>query len=326
MGYNRENYMRIRAEYEGKNLRAKEAAKNRAEALYPSHPELKRIDLMLSQTGMSIFREATKGTAGLDERIAALRETNATLLEARGAYLESIGYPKDYTSVKYDCDKCSDTGFVGLKMCDCMKKALVTAGYESSGLSKLIMTQSFETFKADYYNDKPEEKSIMMQNVENCKEFANRFSENNGESMLFIGGPGLGKTHLSTAVAKVVIERGFDVVYDTAQNILADFEYERFSRGYSDTSEPKTAKYFDCDLLIIDDLGTEISNQFTTACIYNIINTRMNKSKSMLISTNLNNKGILERYGERVVSRLFGEFMAYRFVGKDVRLQRAMGK
>ncbi|MBQ2766264.1 MAG: ATP-binding protein, partial [Clostridia bacterium] len=144
----------------------------------------------------------------------------------------------------------------------------------------------------------------------------------NGENVFFCGTTGLGKTHLSTAIAKTLIERGFDVVYDTAQNILSDFEYERFGRSYGDDSESRTDKYFDCDLLIIDDLGTEMTNQFTVSCLYNIINTRINHSKSMLISTNLTQNEIRERYSDRITSRLFGDFMVMRFVGKDIRLQK----
>jgi len=206
-----------------------------------------------------------------------------------------------------------------------MHRALVMAGYESSGIGKLIRTQSFESFRLDYYTD-PSDLDTMRKVLEHCTNFVNEFSTDNARSMLFVGGTGLGKTHLSTSVAKAIIDRGFDVVYDTTQNILADFEYERFVRGYSDNTGNRTAKYFDCDLLIIDDLGTEMSNQFTVACIYNIINTRINNSKSMIISTNLNQKEMRERFGERIVSRLFGEFMALRFAGKDVRLQKALGK
>lgn len=326
MGFNKENYVKIRSEFETKNLQAKEAAERRARALHEQHPQLKEIDSLLSQTGFSILRESTKGSVGLEERLAALRDTNRMLLEARASYLESIGLPKDYTSVKYECDKCSDTGFVGVNMCECMRRALIMAGYESSGIGKLIKTQSFESFDLNYYNDTVENRKTMERVVETCKSFADDFSAENGESMLFVGPTGLGKTHLSTSIAKTVIERGFDVVYDTAQNIISDFEYERFVRGYQDNSEVRTLKYFDCDLLIIDDVGTEMSNQFTVACLYNIINTRINNSKSMLISTNLSQKDILERFGERITSRLFGEFVALRFVGKDVRLQKAIRK
>lgn len=322
MAYNRENYVRIRQEYADKNLRAKKAAEARASELHMQYPELEKIDKVLAETGLSIFKEAAKGKEGLEERIAAIREGNKSLLEARGAYLESIGYPADYTAVKYECEKCSDTGFVGTKMCECMRRALILAGYESSGIGGLIRTQSFESFSLDYYKRTPSELANMQMIFDTCKAYAERFCDKNGESLLFCGTTGLGKTHLSTSVAKVLIERGFDVVYDSAQNIISDFEYERFGRGYGDDTDSRTDKYFECDLLIIDDLGTEVANQFTVSCLYNIINTRINHSKSTLISTNLTQEEILKRYGDRITSRLFGDFMAMQFVGKDIRLQK----
>ena len=134
---------------------------------------------------------------------------------------------------------------------------------------------------------------------------------------------GLGKTHLSSACAKAVIDRGFDVVYESAQNIFSDFEYERFNRGYNtDAQNEKTARYFETDLLIIDDLGTEVTNQFTTACLYNIVNTRMCTGKGMIINTNLKKEELVAKYQDRITSRLFGEFEICLFMGKDIRSQK----
>lgn len=323
MGYNKENYARIRQEYADKNLRAKEAAERRAEELHRKYPELLKIDRVLSETGLNIFRESMKGREGLEERLKKLRESNEELLSARGAYLESIGYPRDYTAVKYECDICKDTGFCGTKMCECLRRDLVLAGYESSGIGKLMRTQSFETFDLNYYRRSPEEYANMQLVLDTCREYAKSFSGDTCDNLFFCGTTGLGKTHLSTAVAKCVIEKGCDVVYDTVQNILADFEDERFGRGYGD-DESETEKYLDCDLLIIDDLGTESSNKFTVSCLYNIINTRINRKKSMIISTNLTQNEIRTQYNDRITSRLFGEFMVLQFTGKDVRLQKVI--
>lgn len=324
MGYNKENYARIRKEYADKNLRAKEAAQRRADELHAKYPELLKIDRVLAETGLKIFHESMKGREGLEKRIEKLRESNEELCAARGIYLESIGYPKDYTSVKYECEICKDTGFVGTKICQCMRRDLILAGYESSGIGKLMQTQSFDSFDLNYYGRSSAERKNMGLILEACREYAKNFSESSGESLFFCGTTGLGKTHLSTAIAKAVIDRGFDVVYDTAQNILSDFEYERFGRGYGDNSQSHTDKYFDCDLLIIDDLGVEVSNQFTVSCLYNIINTRINNSKSMIISTNLVQNEIRARYNDRITSRLFGDFMVLKFVGKDIRMQKVI--
>lgn len=322
MGYNKDNYLRIRQEYADKNKRAKEAAERRANELHQKYPELMKIDRVLSETGLSIMRESLKGREGLEERIEKLRASNRELQAVRAEYLRSIGYPADYTAVKYECEKCSDTGFIGTKLCECMRRDLILAGYESSGIGKLIRTQSFESFRLDYYNRSPEERRNMELILDTCRTYAERFTSECGDNMFFCGTTGLGKTHLSTSVAKRVVERGFDVVYDTSQNILADFEYERFTRGYGDDSESRTDKYFNCDLLIIDDLGAEIANQFTVSCLYNIINTRINRSGAMIISTNLAQNEIRDRYSDRITSRLFGDFMVMRFVGKDIRLQK----
>lgn len=324
MGYNKENYAKIRQIYQDKSRLASEAAERRCAELYVNHPELRKIDGALSETGIRVLQESAKGREGLEARIAALRDNNMELQAARRAYLESVGYPADYTDVKYECDKCRDTGFDGVGMCECMRQALVLAGYESSGIGKLIATQSFESFDTSYYDGSSAERTQMGVVLDSCKKYVKEFGGAGSGNMLFFGGTGLGKTHLSTAVAKAVIDKGFDVVYDTAQNVLSDFEYERFGRGYGDTSEVKTKKYFDCDLLIIDDLGTEMTNQFSVSCIYNIINTRINNSAPMIISTNLARNELRERYSDRITSRLFGDFLPLHFVGKDIRMKKMM--
>ena len=326
MGYNRENYKRIRDEYQNKNLRPREDAERPADELHARFPDIAEIDRILADTGMRIFGEAMKGRENLDERIASLRAQNQELRKTRAELLASRGYPTDYSSVKYECRDCSDTGYVGTKMCHCMRERLIKAGYESSGIGRLIETQSFDTFKLDYYRQNPEQYNYMKQVYDLCRDYAESFTPEKGRNLLFCGTTGLGKTHMSTAIAKRVIEREFDVVYVTIQELVSDFEYERFYRGYTDEGEPKTTRYFDCDLLIVDDLGAEVSNQFTISCLYNVINTRINNARSMIVNTNLNENEIRSRYNDRITSRLFGEFEAFRFYGRDIREIKASEK
>jgi DNA replication protein DnaC len=157
-----------------------------------------------------------------------------------------------------------------------------------------------------------------------CRRYAEEFSEKTSDNILLTGATGLGKTHLSTAIGQEVIRRGFDCVYVSAQNLLSDFEYERFGRSYRDDSPDRTEGYFRCDLLIIDDFGTEMGNQFTVASLYNLINSRMNAGKPMIINTNLSSGEIRSRYDDRIASRLFGEFIFFRIQGTDIRQQKRM--
>ncbi len=326
MGYNRDNYRRIRQEYDGKNLRAKEAAEDRRRELHDRFPDIAELDSALSLTGLELMQAASRCRgAELEQEIARIRKNNRELQEARRSLLEAHGYPADYTAVRYECAECMDTGFVGARMCRCMKKKLIFAGYESSGIGYLIRTQSFDTFSPAYQQGNSRAYAACTANLTVCKEYAEHFDPAAGKNLLLIGDTGLGKTHLSTAIAKCVIEQGFDVVYITASDLFSDFEAERFGGRQAAETEHLTERYFDCDLLILDDLGTEIANQFTLSCLYNLLNTRLNRCRPMIMNTNLRQEDLRHRYTDRIASRLFGEFSPLLFIGSDVRAIKKTG-
>ncbi len=318
MGFNSEDFVRIRDEYSRKYLKAHRAADARAEELYTKIPELRRLDGILAATTSKIMSAFYSDDPQVS--IAAVRKENEILLAQRAEILKAFGYPEDYSDVKYECDKCGDTGYVDTKMCSCMRRALVVAGYESSGISGLMKTQSFDNFSLDYYRDTPENHKNMTVLLEALKKYAEEFSADTYKNLLFIGKTGLGKTHLSTSIAVKVIENGFDVFYVSACKLVGDFEAKQF--GYNPDRPVNTSRYFSSDLLIIDDFGTEMTNQFTLSCIYNIINERMISRKSTIINTNLGKSEITARYGDRVASRLFGEYLPIVFRGKDIREQK----
>ena len=317
MGYNRDDLIRIKGEYREKYQRARRSADMRAEEIYARIPEVKEIDIALSRTALEIMSAISNGKENAEEALARVKTRNASLMEKRGALLKAAGYPEDYTDVRYDCEKCGDSGYVDGRMCECMKRELVMAGYESSGLGKLISKQSFENFSLEYYKTGGANYKHMEFYFSSLRSFAENFSADTYKNFLLIGGTGLGKTHLSTAVAKAVIERGFDVLYVSAIDMFADFEQKQFGNG-----EDNTRRYFDCDLLIIDDLGTELTNQFTVSCLYNVINSRINAARSTFINTNLSQKDIEAKYAERITSRIFGEYYPLAFKGIDVRKQK----
>ena len=319
MGYNRDNYKRIREEYQTKYLRAREAADARRMELHMRLPAVADIDRALSKTGLDIMRVTLEGGEDREKKLAELRERNRLMQSARAEMLAKEGYPADYSSIHYECEKCGDSGYVDGKMCTCMRRALTLAGYESSGIADLLQTQTFDSFSLEYYRSDPNTYEQMAYNLKVMRNYAVELSSDKMRNLLLMGSTGLGKTHLSSAVAREVIDRGYDVQYVTAVGMLADFEYQRFSNSINGDEGESVARYYDCDLLIVDDLGTEVINQFTLSCIYNVINIRLTRKKSTVISTNLKQRELLEKYWDRVTSRLLGEYTPLMFVGTDVR-------
>ena len=313
--YAHENYRKVKEIIENRRQSAIAEAEAKNLEVASLSDDIRAIDEEMRNTGLLLFKTAC---AGGD--ITPIRERNLFLGEERRRALKKLGLPEDYTEIKYQCEKCSDTGFVGTKMCSCFKEMLITENIRSSGMGMLIEKQSFENFSLDRYKNSPDEYRRMELNFNVAKEFADNFGEG-GKNLLFIGKTGTGKTHLSTAIAKKVIEKGFEVLYDSAQNIVTAYEDDRFKSGYG-PYEPKGTKYIECDLLIIADLGTEFVNQFTVSCLYNLLNTRQNKNLSTVISTNLTAEELARKYEDRIYSRLVGrDSKILLFVGSDMRIE-----
>ncbi len=321
MGYSVEVVKKVREAFENKRANAASLAEQHRNEVSVKCPSILEIDRALSLTGLSVYKASLAGTDGLEERIANIKKENMELQATKREVLKSEGYPEDYLDIKYSCDKCDDTGYVGVNMCSCMKKALVKEAYAQSGLGKVLNTQTFKNFDLSYYENE-DDREHMAGILEKAKKYVSDFGKPDKDSnLLFNGTTGLGKTHITTAIAKGVIDKGFDVVYDSAQNIVRAFESERFEKD--ERAMVETRRYFDCDLLIIDDLGTEFRNTFTQSCIYNLLNTRLNAGKCMIISTNIESfEKMRETYDDRITSRLIGGFRTFKFVGRDIRLAR----
>lgn len=304
--------------FEQKRTLALSEAEKRCAQVWERCPEIKEIDTALSNTGLLVFRASMLPDGEREREIENLSKKSFELQERKKELLLKLGFDENYTKPRFECEKCSDTGYIGHKICTCYKKYLSEKRIKESGLSRYLGSQSFETFRLDLYPEtmgKSHVRENMKDTLEFCKSYAKGFDGESGESLLFVGGTGLGKTHLSSAIAQVVIEKGFSVVYDSAQNILATFERDRFSQSEKKPSD----KYFEADLLIIDDLGTEIKGASALSYFYTLINTRLVAMKSCIISTNLSPENLRRQYEERFVSRLFGEYAVFLFEGEDIR-------
>ncbi len=321
MPYNKHIYAAVKREYETKYLIARDLADTHRAEVHLALPEVAALDRELQLTGLAIMNAAIEG-GDVDAKIAEMRERNSELRRRRAAMLIAGGFTADYTDVKYECPACGDTGYIDCTMCGCMRQKIIEASFEASGVANLLREQRFDNFDLRYYEDDPMAHRRMGQIFNRMKQFAESFESGRSESLVLFGGTGLGKTHLSSAVAGCVLGKGHDVCYVSAVSLLSDFEMQRFGNSSGGETGIDTARYYDCDLLIIDDLGTEVSNQFTTSVLYNLINTRVNRHLSTVISTNLSQEDFRRRYWDRITSRVLGEYTVLPFLGKDIRAQK----
>ncbi|MBR2986570.1 MAG: ATP-binding protein [Clostridia bacterium] len=315
MAYRKENLRSVKQAYTEKRARALGLARARLTELHETYPEIREIDAALAKTGMKLVNAISAGAEGITERVAAIRKENEELQEARAEALRYYGLPSDYSDVRYECPDCEDSGYRGTEMCACMKRALSHLALESAGLAPLAKTQRFDTFSLTYYQG--EDREVMRRHLEFSKRYASEFCEHS-PSLLLVGKTGLGKTHLSTSIAVEVIEKGYDVVYVSAPTLFLALEAEKFGRD----SELHIDEVERCELLILDDLGTENPSPLHVNFLYRLINSRTVSGRPTIINTNLAPREIKERYTDRVASRLLGEYLVLGFVGKDVRMQK----
>ena len=315
MSYSPEVYTKINELYSAKRAAAISGLEERIARALRLIPQLSQIEEQLGATGLRVMAALKEKDGG--KMLAQVRRENDALVAARAKLLVENGLPADYCEPHFECPLCGDTGYADGKRCICMKKELYRAQAALSGLGGLLGRQTFENFDLSFYDDR--------ENAEKALNACRDFAENgvkSGDNLLLMGATGLGKTHLSTAVADRVMQKDGSVIYESAPNVLADFRYEQFGRGFNDRTPVRTDKYFSADLLIIDDLGSEMPGALAVSVLYNLINTRLNARLSTLLNTNLSPAELTERYDRRITSRLLGEYDIHELTGSDIRLQK----
>ena len=326
MGYSAEVVRRARERLaQAREDRESENRQHLAEA-YARVPRIREIDMELRRTmalaAQASFLQGSDGRAEMDK----VRFRNLELQRER-ARLAAEHFEEGFLDDSPVCDRCGGSGYLGTQMCECL--AELCRQEQKKEISILSGSKEhFAQFRLDYYPDRIDPtlgvniRSVMEKTFQSCKRYALTFSEKSG-NLLFSGDTGLGKTFLSACIARTVAERGYSVVYESAGNLFTKLERSKFSNDENARAEVK--KYSDCDLLIIDDLGTEMPGQFTTAALYSLVNERLLAAKPMIISTNLNVEDFSRRYSPQIASRLRGSFQRQTFLGEDIRVKKNWG-
>ena len=320
MSFNSEIVSEVAAFYDEQRRRDETEAESRRRELAEKIPGVAGIDRRLAMTGPRLMGIALKKS---DETVAQIRAEVESLRAERDRLLEANGYPADYSDVRYLCPLCQDTGAVDGKMCACMRRRIIEKEYAAAGIAGLIDECTFEKFSLSYYLSDPDSYANMKRVYDAVRAWADGFSLGS-PSLFFFGNTGLGKTHLAVTLAKTVIDKGYDALYSGAVGLFSDFESAKFRTTSGIESGNGTDRYFSAELLVIDDLGAEMTSAFTVSCLYDLINRRRAAGLPTIITTNLNQGELGPRYTDRIVSRLFGDYRPFYFSGVDVRRQKLM--
>lgn len=293
---------------------------------YEQLPRLREIDRQLRQT-MALAAQAVFSQGGDASKTMEQVKLENLSLQREREKLVALHFEEGYLDDSPVCDRCGGSGYIGTTMCECLME--LCRQEQRKELTLLSGgKETFHQFRLDYYSDEYDGKygtspRIIMEKVlRTCRSYAATFTPNSG-NLLFVGGTGLGKTFLSACIARTVADRGYSVMYETAGHLFSKLEQERFGGGEQQRREAD--KLRECDLLIVDDLGTEMPGQFVTAALYSLMNDRLLAGKPMLISTNLNIDELGKRYSPQIASRLHGSFSRLTFVGEDIRVMKNRG-
>jgi DNA replication protein DnaC len=310
------------------NLREEEAKnlKLRKNEITAKYPEIIDLDNKIQKLSLEMAVAVLKSNDG-EKTLNRYKEQITDLRVKKCEMLVERGYDPEYLTLRYHCNKCKDTGFIGNIKCICYKQKLVKLYYKNSELETAIKVNNFNNFDMSLFSNHKlgEEKFSPRKNMENnleyiLKDYIPNFQDIS-TNLLFYGNPGSGKTYLSYCIAKAILDKGFLVVYKTSDELIKNLRDIRFNNDSNLES-----LLLDCDLLIIDDLGAEYLNEFSITELFNLINKRILSSKKMLISTNLTLPGITKQYSERIASRLIGEFKLCKFYSEDIRIKKNLEK
>ena len=323
MSLTNSQYDDIMRGYEARQLVNKHKQNERLEKLYAQEPRIKEIDDSISTYSVACAKKLIDGD---NTALAKLRQDIASFKEEKEQLLCAHGYPADYLSPIYSCPDCKDTGYIDGEKCHCLKQAIIDTIYTQSNVKNILERENFSVFSYDYYSDTQKDPKTGLTSLETakravaeCERFIADFGTTS-QNLLFYGNTGVGKTFFTNCIAKELLEKSYSVIYFTAFQL-----FDILSKGVFEKDADAIAAHqniFDCDLLIIDDLGTELSNAFTVSQLFLCVNERILREKSTIISTNLNLVEVRDLYSERTFSRISNNYNIIKLFGDDIRIQK----
>lgn len=309
-------YDRIFRQYEEKQRQNRLEALRRRDQVYESLPEYRELEDAVASLSVA---QGKKLLAGDDAALDNLRKDLAALKERKKRLLSDAGLPADYLEPVFSCPDCRDTGYIGREKCHCLKQAEITLLYEQSGIQDMLKRNNFSLLSYEYYTG--EGLTLFKHAVETCLSFIKNFNSDY-RNLFFYGTVGTGKSFLSGCVAKELMDRGYSVIYFGAAGLFDLLSSVSFDAKNRDERQNTYSDLYRCDLLILDDLGTELTNQFTASQLFSLLNERHLGKKSTLISTNFSLAELRDRYSDRIFSRITSNFEVCRLAGEDIRMYK----
>ncbi|MBQ6834941.1 MAG: ATP-binding protein [Lachnospiraceae bacterium] len=330
MALSNSQYEAIMRIYNQRQFQNKRNQDERVREVYAKVPQVEALTDEITATMAQAGRYVLMGDT---DRAEAMKQEAALLKEQKALYLDRNGYPADYLDMKYHCPKCRDTGRVDGQKCHCFKQMEIEILYDQSNIREVLERENFDTLSMEYYDKEHVDPKTgmtvyeyMSMVIEECKAFVKNFGEEKG-SILFTGNTGCGKTFLSNCIARELIRRSFSVVYLTATDMFDVLSESRFGSRDEEEARDRAAYILECDLLIVDDLGTELINTFTASQLFYCVNERLNRKKGTIISTNLALNQLQDEFTERVTSRIMSQYKVMPLLGEDLRfVSRGFGK
>lgn len=325
MALSNSQYNALMREYEQQQRKDRVERDARVQEVYRRIPQIEKLDQEIAESGAMCARLALRGDPNARE---TLKRTLADLREQKQVLLTAGGYPADYMEMKYRCPDCQDTGYARGHRCHCLERRRIQVLYAQSNIEAVLKRENFDTLTFQYYDDQQMLPglnrtvfSYMQSVVRRCREFAQRFPES-GQNILFTGSTGVGKTFLTNCIAKALMDRYVSVIYLSSPDLFEIFSKYKFNRSGEDDAEEAYRHILECEMLIIDDLGTEVNNTFVSSQLFYCINERINRRKGTIISTNLSMDMMRDVYSDRVTSRIMSSYMMIPLYGGDIRVKK----
>ena len=326
MGLTNSQYNAVMRGYEQRQLASRHEQEERVARVYDRLPRVGELDQELSGLAAECARLRL---AGREQELAEGKARLAALRREKAERLREGGFPADYMEMRYVCPDCKDTGYADGKRCHCFERARLRLLYAQSNIEEILKRENFSTLSFAYYDDEdvlPQlgmtEAAYMKLVVRRCREFVREFPDKGG-NLLFTGTTGVGKTFLTNCIAKELIDQGVSVIYFQSQDLFELFSRSKFGREGQEEAEENCRQILDCQLLIIDDLGTELNNSFVSSQLFYCVNERISRGRGTIISTNLSVDMLRDTYSDRVASRIMGHYTMVPLYGAGIRIKKA---